>query len=397
MLNNEPQKHKVICTYCGDSYVNHTLSQIGSFLAVTFDAHVINITRYAPQFIRIFVDKIFLVFFEFMVWSGMARLSDDIDKAKTFRSRVIWEEARRRGIEMRQVFMFGQALDLYRGIINGQTVYFDSLPIPTELSVLSQNWDDKILLKDKLSAKNIPVPKYFSFNIFTLSQAEKKFAEFQKPVIVKPRVGSRGRHTVTNIQTIEQFRKAVTVVRQISMFISMEEHLDGDVCRATFVAGKLMGFYRGGSPYVIGDGKKTILELIKEKDSHRQDRVEKIDINDEVKDYLSRSGFHLEDILSEGVRLSLTYRTGRLFGGVTREMLDELHPSFVPILTEAAKIVGLPVLGFDCIVKDPTKDALTQRWGIIECNTLPFIDLHYYALEGKPKNIAGAIWDFWKK
>ena len=158
-----------------------------------------------------------------------------------------------------------------------------------------------------------------------------------------------------------------------------------------------MGFYRGGSPYVIGDGKKTILELIKEKDSHRQDRVEKIDINDEVKDYLSRSGFHLEDILSEGVRLSLTYRTGRLFGGVTREMLDELHPSFVPILTEAAKIVGLPVLGFDCIVKDPTQDALTQRWGIIECNTLPFIDLHYYALEGKPKNIAGAIWDFWKK
>jgi len=76
-------------------------------------------------------------------------------------------------------------------------------------------------------------------------------------------------------------------------------------------------------------------------------------------------------------------------------MLDDLHPSFIPILKQAAKIVDLSVVGFDCIIPDPTKDANSQRWGIIECNTLPFIDLHYYALEGKPKNIAGMIWDMW--
>jgi len=58
--------------------------------------------------------------------------------------------------------------------------------------------------------------------------------------------------------------------------------------------------------------------------------------------------------------------------------------------------VGLSVVGFDCIIPDPTKDANSQRWGIIECNSLPFIDLHYFALEGKPKNIAGMIWDMWE-
>jgi D-alanine-D-alanine ligase-like ATP-grasp enzyme len=77
-------------------------------------------------------------------------------------------------------------------------------------------------------------------------------------------------------------------------------------------------------------------------------------------------------------------------------MIDELHPSFVPILEKAAKVVNLPVLGFDCIVPDPTQDQAVQKWGIIECNTLPFIDLHYYALEGRPRNIAGMIWDMWK-
>ena len=76
-------------------------------------------------------------------------------------------------------------------------------------------------------------------------------------------------------------------------------------------------------------------------------------------------------------------------------MPDNLHPSFLPVLQKAERIVNLSVVGFDCIIPDPTKDANSQRWGIIECNSLPFIDLHYYALEGKSRNIAGMIWDMW--
>jgi D-alanine-D-alanine ligase-like ATP-grasp enzyme len=261
---------------------------------------------------------------------------------------------------------------------------------------MQNNWDDKILLKQELSKRDTPVPIYMSFNSLSITNLETIFEKFQKPIIVKPRVGSRGRHTVTNIHTLEQFKAGVEIVKQICPVVSVEEHLMGDVCRATFVSGKLMGFYRGMSPVVIGDGQKTVEQLITEKDAHRNERVEKVLVNKEMEDYVARAGYSMQDVLPAGLRLSLTYRTGRLFGGATREMLDELHPSFVPILTEAAKLVGWPVIGFDCIVPDPTKDASAQRWGIIECNTLPFIDLHYYALEGKPKNIAGAIWDMWK-
>ena len=77
-------------------------------------------------------------------------------------------------------------------------------------------------------------------------------------------------------------------------------------------------------------------------------------------------------------------------------MIDGLHPSFIPIFERAAQAVDLAVVGFDSIIPDPTKPAETQKWGIIECNTLPFIDLHYDALEGKPRNIAGMIWDLWR-
>ena len=396
-ISNQPQPHRKAskCIYCGDSYAPHALYFFSSIPSVLFDTHVIKTTKNAPLFIRNFVDWLFFVFFEVSILLHISKLSDDINKTNTFRSRVVWEEAKRRGIDMKQVIMLGKPLDLYRTRMRGKVIYFDSLPIPGERLIMKNNWDDKFLLKQELSAKDIPVPKYFSFSIFSPTNLEEIFSKFEMPVIVKPRVGSRGRHTVTNIHTLDQFKRGVETVKELCGFVSVEEHLQGDVCRATFVDGKLMGFYRGISPYVIGDGVKTIEELIQDKDANRNERVEKVVVNQEVKDYVARLGFSTGDVLPEGLRLSLTYRTGRLFGGATREMLDELHPSFIPILTKAAQVVDLPVLGFDCIVPEPTAPANSQRWGIIECNTLPFIDLHYYALEGKPKNIAGAIWDMW--
>ena len=54
-----------------------------------------------------------------------------------------------------------------------------------------------------------------------------------------------------------------------------------------------------------------------------------------------------------------------------------------------------PVVGFDLIMEDPTEDPETQRIGIIECNSLPFIDLHYFALEGPVINLAENVWDLW--
>ena len=395
MISSEPLRKASDCSYCGDAPISHALFYPMSLFAVAFDNDMLKVTSEAPAFFRDFVEWVWSMFFETLLFFRVAHTSSLIEKANTFRSRVIWEEARRRGISMEQIFMFGRPLDQYRAKIHNKWVYFNSLPIPPRMLRFRKNWDDKFILKKEFSKKNIPVPTYVQFPAFLGRNLGKIFSKFQKPIIVKPRVGSRGRHTVTNIYTVKQFQSGVDVASKICAYLIAEEHLEGYVCRATFVNGTLMGFYRGASPTVTGDGKKTIRDLILEKDAKRQDRVEKVLVNQELEDYVLRSGFTLDDVPPDGVRLSLSHRTGRLFGGETREMLHELHPSFVPILKVAAETVGLPVIGFDCIVPDPHKEASGQRWGIIECNTLPFIDLHYYALEGKPQNIAGAIWDLW--
>jgi len=315
---------------------------------------------------------------------------------------VIWEEAKRRGIKMEQVILFGKPLDHYRALRSlgevgrAHWIYFESLPIPPESLDMRRNWDDKFILKSEFDKGGIPVPRYLKFPLFySQKNLEEIFSKLEKPVIVKPKVGSRGRHTITNINSLQKFREGIAIVRQISPYLVVEEHLLGDVCRATLVNGMLAGFYRGQTPSVVGDGKSTIGELIKEKDKNRPERVEKIRVGEELYGHLARSGYQIGDILPEGKSITLSYHFGRLFGGTTREMIDELHPSFFPIFEKAAQTVDLAVVGFDSIIPDPTEPANGQKWGIIECNTLPFIDLHYDALEGKPRNIAGMIWDLW--
>jgi len=263
-------------------------------------------------------------------------------------------------------------------------------------------WDNKSFLKKHFRKNNIPVPQSHEVTLFRKismdgenKKLKKIFDLLSKPIIVKPRVGSRGRHTTTNINTFEDFKKAISVAQIMTPYIIVEEHIMGDVCRATIVNGMLLGFYRAGVPTVVGNGVLNIKELIERKNKIRSERVGEVEINKEITDYIGRSGFTLQSVPKLGENVPLTYRTGRLFGGVTREMIDELHPSFIPIFEKVGSIVGLGVAGFDCIVPDPTIDQASQKWGIIEANTLPFIDLHYYALEGKPKNIAGAIWDLW--
>ncbi|TSC77717.1 MAG: cyanophycin synthetase [Parcubacteria group bacterium Gr01-1014_24] len=393
---SESSVKKSSCSYCGDASINHTLSFLGSSVSITLDTHAIKIIKYVPSFVKDFVDLIPRFLFETLALFKLVKFSSAINRAHTFRSRVIWEEARKRGIIMEQVIFIGKPLDQYRATLNGKNIYFESIPIRPEFLDMSKNWDDKVILKREFSNKNIPVPAYFELSFWSFRNIKNVFSKLKKPIIVKPRIGSRGRHTVTNINTLQQFREGINIAGQICSYLIAEEHLKGSVCRATLVGGVLAGFYKGHAPTLIGDGQKTIRELIEEKDSQRHKRVEPIRISKELHDHILRSGFTIHDILPAGVCLSLSHRIGRLFGGTTKEMLDDLHPSFVPILKEAAKIVGLSVVGFDCIIPDPTKDASSQKWGIIECNSLPFIDLHYYALEGKPRNIAGMIWDMWQ-
>ncbi len=392
-MENEPHFKKGSCSYCGTAPINH----FAAFIDGCISAFLEPLGKSTPAFLDNFVEKIPSFIFSALASISIVRFSNDPQKALSYRSRVVWEEANRRNIKMQQAGIGHWLFEFYRAKMNDKWFYFQSLPVPPKFSEEKETWDDKILLKQKLASAGIPTPRFEKISFFSRIQPEKLFAKLGASLIIKPRLGSRGRHTTINIETPQALYGAIALGRKISPSLSAEEYLKGYVCRATVVHGTLAGFYRANAPAVIGDGQKTIRELIEEKNSSRPDRVEKIIFSDEIKRYIGSYGYEPRGVLPDKLKLQLTHRTGRSHGGSTKEMIDLLHPSFIPILEKAADVLGLSVVGFDCIIPDPEQDANSQRWGIIESNSLPFIDLHYYALEGKPRNIAGMIWDLWDK
>ena len=295
---------------------------------------------------------------------------------------------------MRQLFLCKKPTDTFEIYVDGKRYFFQSIPIPPSLSKHEAlDMDDKISFKRALRACGLPVPK--SYSVQSLRRACEVLTEL-KTVCVKPQSGSNGRHTYPYVKTEADLAHALASATNICALASIEEHLEGNLCRATCVDGTLIGFLESFYPTVVGDGVSTIAELIEKANKEKPERVENIIITPSHEGYIGRRGYALTDILPEGTSLPLSYRAGFGQGGRNREHGRAIHPSFIPLIEEAARTVRLPVVGFDIIIPNPLRAADEQRWGFIEANSLPWIDLHQTPLYGEPINLASAVWDLWK-
>jgi cyanophycin synthetase len=303
----------------------------------------------------------------------------------------MWLEARRRGIEMRQLLFWGSPTDTFRVRVDGRIHIFKSLPLPP-LHAETLRMDDKIWFKEALAREGLPVPK--SSGASNLESAKRALAEFGT-VCVKPRSGSNGRHTYPVVKTEEDLSAAFKSVKQICAFASVEEQLEGNLCRATCVGGKLLGFLESNYPTVAGDGVLTIRELVARANAEKPNGVADIVLDDSHTGYIRRRGYELDSVLPSGVSLPLTYRAGASSGGRNRERGRAVHPSFIPIIERAAALTGLSIVGFDLIIPDSEAPAESQRWGFIEANSLPWIDLHAAPFSGEPNDLSAAVWDLW--
>lgn len=323
----------------------------------------------------------------------IAKLTDDPNRAISSRGRVLWEEAKRRGIAFHGISLFGKQADAYTVQIGGRRLYFVSLPRPVFGDTTSEWWlDDKAILKERLAKAGVPVPRGGSFSRWSV--IERAFERLEKPVIVKPRIGSRGRHTTTHIHTKEELRKAFSIAKQLCHWVVMEEHLIGSVYRGTMIDGKLSGVLAGDPPRVVGDGVHTIAELVPIKNQLRHPKVSPVALDDRHRAFLARTRRSFETVPAMGEVVDLLEKIGVSYGGHSAEVTTVTHSLIKEALERAAAVVDDPIIGFDFIIADITRDPREQKWGIIEANSTPFINLHHDPVEGEPINVAAHLWDF---
>jgi D-alanine-D-alanine ligase-like ATP-grasp enzyme len=390
MKNPKPKKY---CVDCGGGQTNHTVA----YISILLGAFIEPWTNWAGRLIpESSFDWMGSGLIKILTFLKLGKITDEIKDDDSGRARVLWEEAQKRGIKMREFRLFGIGHDIFVSDYKGDKRFFDVLPRPKDYDPHGLEWmDNKGKMKEHFEKAGIKVARGAVVN--PIRKALKVFHSLDKPVITKPNLGSRSRHTTTHLSDEVEFLKAFKKARQLSPWVMIEEELSGYVFRGTLIGGKLVAVLRREPAYVIGDGVHNVRELIdiENKNPLRQGPIfHQLKLDDEAIKELTHWGKNVETIPQKDEIVTLGQKTSRAVGGGLTDMTDIVHPDNKIMLEKIAEVLNDPLIGADFIMDDVSVSWRDQpKCGVIECNSAPFIDLHHLPLIGKPRNVAGALWD----
>ncbi len=391
-----PNEKKSSCVYCGNNPVPHFthwyFETVNILLTPIRRALFYN--RFSRQLGRV-LKRVGLAngLLSLLVFFRLAKFQDDPAKCRVRRAQVLWEEGNKRGIRMRQLVLLGKPLDCYwaQKREGGKPLVFFGLPRPLVTASDSLDWmDDKRILKVFFQKHGLPVPKGDSVSSF--KQASRLFESIAKPVIVKPRAGSRGRHSTTFVFTLADLKQAFRVAKQLCYWVVAEEQLKGPVYRATLINFELGGVLRGDAPQITGNGIDTVRRLVEAKNAASHPGVKDILLDAAASRFLARQGLVFDSVPKPGETVALSEKIGVNYGGSSSEDYAVCHPANQALFVKAARLLGDPIVGFDFIIPDISRPWQEQKCGFIEANSLPFINLHHDPLLGQPRNVAAQVW-----
>jgi cyanophycin synthetase len=256
---------------------------------------------------------------------------------------------------------------------------------------------DKSLTKALLGDNGVPVPRG------SVAADEDEAVEIAEklgwPVVVKPLDASHGRGVLTNIRSESELRLAYKDALKFRDDVIVEQFLEGFDFRFLVIAGRFICAAQRVPAFVVGDGKRTIEELVQEvnRDPRRgighEKILTKIEIDDLSLALLSRRNLTPKSVPAAGETVYLKATANLSTGGISRDVTDSVHPSNIHLMERIARIVGLDIAGIDVIspsVEHPIGDV---SGGIVEVNAAPGFRMHTDPTEGTPRDAAGAVLD----
>ncbi len=257
---------------------------------------------------------------------------------------------------------------------------------------------DKEGTKTILGEAGIPVPQGTVINYLDqLAPAIKTVGGF--PIVIKPLDGNHGRGITINITDSEEAELAYDLASQSSKnhAVIVERYYLGSDHRILVINGKVVAVAERIPAHVVGDGTKTIEELIDQVNSHpargvgHDNILTKINVDQTSLDILIKQDYNLQTVLPQGEIAYLKATANLSTGGIAIDRTDDIHPKNVWIAERAAKIIGLDIAGIDVVTPDITKPISELDGVIVEVNAAPGFRMHASPSQGKPRPVGEAV------
>lgn len=254
---------------------------------------------------------------------------------------------------------------------------------------------DKELTKCLLDAAGVPVPQGRS--VASADEACRVAEEIGGPVVLKPRDGSQGKGVAVNIQGQEQVRAAYDIASEYGSEVIVEQYFPGHDFRLLVVGDKLVAAARRDPPQVIGDGERSIAQLVEQinADPLRGDghgsSLTKIRLDDIALATMATQHYTADSIPEKGVLVTLRNNANLSTGGTATDVTDHVHPELAAAAVAAAQMVGLDICGID-LVSENVYEPLDKQGGfIVEVNAAPGLRMHLSPSFGKGRPVGDAI------
>ncbi len=292
----------------------------------------------------------------------------------------------------------------YRRLTDGSLVQFgwgsrqrriQAAEVDTTSAVAEQIAQDKQLTKRLLAAAGVPVPE--GRPVADIEDAWAAMREIGGAVVVKPRDSNQGKGVAVNVATREHLEVAYTAATEFGSEVLVERFIPGNDFRLLVVGDQLVAAARRDPPHVIGDGERSIRDLVEEvnADPRRGDghatTLTKVRIDEIAVARLEMQGYTPASVPAKGARVVLRNNANLSTGGTATDVTDDVHPEVAARAVEAARMVGLHIAGVDVVCESVLRPLEQQGGGIVEVNAAPGLRMHLNPSYGRGRAVGEAI------
>ena len=219
------------------------------------------------------------------------------------------------------------------------------------------------------------------------------------PIVLKPLDGNHGKGASINVMHWEDAVSGLAHAQQYGRRVIVEKFITGYDFRVLVINNQLVAAAKRVPAHVVGNGKKTIQELIDtvNLDPRRgyghENVLTEITVDRDTLDLLEKKSYSLASIPKADEIVYLKSTANLSTGGTSVDVTDMMHPENIFLCERISRVIGLDVCGVDIMAENLTQP-LKQNGGVIlEVNAAPGFRMHLAPSEGLPRNVAAPVID----
>lgn len=316
-------------------------------------------------------------------------------------TQILLKEAIKRGIQFNFLDRQNNFIELNNGTTKQIIKQATNTSLDNYSTILSMM--NKVVAKELVSRNRVFVPSGESYS--SLGDAIIDYPLFKnKAIVIKPNVSNCGLGiTIFKDKfSFSEYQYALEIAFEQNPRILVEEFVRGKEYRFFVIGGQSVAVLHREPANVIGDGIKTIEELVRHKNTDPLrgtgylTPLEKVKLCNAETTFLAHQGFTFDDIPANGQKIYLSDNSNTSTGGDSIDFTDIMPEAYKRIAVRAAASVGANICGVDMMIRAINNPYPENNYAVIELNFNPAIHIHTYPYVGKDRKIAQRILELLK-